>query len=214
MEIPSARKSFYSLYVKRVLDIMLSGCGLIVFCPVFLVICILELVFHGRPVLYKSKRPGKDGKIFSIYKFRTMTNETDEQGNLLPESERLTDFGRFLRRVSLDEIPELFNILKGDMSVIGPRPLLVEYMELYPGRYLARQSVRPGFACVKLKQDGKPWTWRAQFENDVYYIENISFKLDVMMVFAVIRTVFEASDTRVEASRKKFDGRNLDAIDG
>jgi undecaprenyl phosphate N,N'-diacetylbacillosamine 1-phosphate transferase len=161
--------------------------------------------------LYKAKRPGKDGKLFQLYKFRSMTNECGEDGLLLPEDKRLTKFGLFLRKTSIDELPELFNIIKGDMSIIGPRPLLVRYMDLYSTRHLMRRCVRPGLACVRIRpSESKTWTWREQFENDIYYIEHISFKTDLKMIFAAIREVLKGCDYRVKATRVPFDGENLD----
>lgn len=203
------KKSFYSTVVKRFLDIVLSGFALIVLSPLLLVIYILELIFHGRPALYKTRRPGKDGKIFELYKFRSMTNERGEDGLLLPEDQRLTKLGWFLRKTSLDELPELINILKGDMSIIGPRPLLIEYLELYTPRHAMRHSVRPGLACVSLNS-GTTLTWGEQFENDIYYVEHVSLLLDIKTIFAVIREVFCARDSRANDTRVPFNGENLD----
>lgn len=203
--------NLYSKYIKRLLDILLSGIALIVLSPLFLVIVILELKFHGKPVIYKTKRPGKDAKIFEMYKFRSMTNECGEDGYLLPEKDRLTKFGRFIRRTSIDELPELINILRGDMSIIGPRPLLIEYLKYYTPRHAMRHCVRPGFACFRIMpSESKTWTWREQFENDLFYIEHISFITDVRMVLAVIKEVFKASDTRANDTRVPFLGNNLD----
>lgn len=207
--IPS--NTFYSRYVKRVLDFLISLFALIVLSPILLIMVTLELIFHGRPVIYASHRPGKDGKIFCMYKFRSMTNQTDENGDLLPEEKRLTSFGRFIRRTSLDELPELFNILKGDMSIIGPRPLLVEYLKLYNPRHAQRHLVRPGLACFRIiPSDSKTWTWREQFDNDIWYIEHISFLTDVKMIFAIAKKVFGNNDTRANDTRVLFDGTNLD----
>lgn len=167
-DIPVIRDTFYTKYGKRVIDIVLSGIGIIIVSPVYLIILILELIFHGHPIMYFSQRPGKDEKIFSIYKFRSMTNEMDDDGNLLPEEQRLTRFGRFIRKTSLDELPQLFNILKGDMSIIGPRPLLIEYLPLYSRRHRMRHKIRPGLACFRIIDTGKnTWTWGDQFENDI-----------------------------------------------
>lgn len=207
--LPRPKKSFYSVYIKRLLDIVLSGLAIIVLSPLFLVVSIMELVFHGWPVLYKQKRTGLNGKDFYLYKFRSMTNKTDENGELLPDDKRLTTFGRALRRFSIDELPELFSIFTGKMSIIGPRPLLPRYLERYSPRHRMRLSVRPGLALVSLKPM-KTWTWNAQFENDIYYIENISFCLDVMMVFAVAKEAIRGSDYRVEATREEYTGDNLD----
>ena len=203
--------TFYARYIKRILDVILSLFAIIVLSPVMIVVAILELIYHGRPIIFEQKRPGKDEKIFGMYKFRSMTNETDENGRLLPEEERLTKFGKFIRRTSLDELPELFNILKGDMSIIGPRPLLVEYLKLYNPRHAKRHLVRPGLACFRITpSDSKTWTWREQFDNDIWYIENISFMTDVRQLFAIVQKVFGNNDVRANDTRVLFDGKNLD----
>ncbi len=210
-DLPKARRTIYSLYIKRLLDILLSGAALVVLSPVFIIVSVLELVFHGRPIFYCTDRPGKDGKIFRLYKFRSMTNERGADGYLLPESRRITRFGRFIRKTSIDELPELFNIFKGDMSIVGPRPLLVEYMQYYSPRHAMRMAVRPGLALGMLsKPDGCDCTWREQFENDIWYIENISLITDIRMIFAILRMVFQASDVRADDTRVPFDGKNLD----
>lgn len=204
-------RSFYSKVIKRLFDIILSGLALIVLSPLLLIVCILELIYHGKPVIYKTKRPGKDGKIFSLYKFRSMTNERDENGILLPEDKRLTKLGLILRKTSLDELPELINIIKGDMSIIGPRPLLTEYLKLYSTRHAMRHSVRPGLACVRIMpSESKTWTWREQFENDIYYIENISLITDIKMIIAVVKEVIKGSEYRANDTRIPFTGDNLD----
>ena len=214
-KIPVVKKSFYSVVVKRLLDITLSGIALIVLSPLLLIVCILELIFHGRPVIYCTKRPGKDGKIFNMYKFRSMTNERGEDGYLLPEEKRLTKFGYAIRKASIDELPGLVNILKGDMSIVGPRPLLVEYMEYYNPRHAMRQAVRPGLTLERItKTDSKTWTWREQFENDIWYIEHISFITDVRMIFAIVKAVFKGSEYRASDTRAPFDGTNLDETRG
>lgn len=210
-QLPVARRSFYSIYIKRFLDIVLSGAALAVLCPVLAAVALLELKYHGRPVIYKTRRPGKDGKIFSLYKFRSMTNERGEDGLLLTEDKRLTKFGRFLRKTSMDELPSLWNVLKGDMSIIGPRPLLVEYLPLYSARHAMRHAVRPGLACgCLLPSDGHAPTWRQQFENDIYYVENVSFLVDIKMLLAIVREVFKGSDYRENDTRAPFTGANLD----
>ena len=203
--------TFYARYVKRILDFFLSLLAIIVLSPVMIVVAILELIYHGKPIIFEQKRPGKDEKIFGMYKFRSMTNETDENGKLLPEEKRLTKFGRFIRRTSLDELPELFNILKGDMSIIGPRPLLVEYLKLYNPRHAKRHLVRPGLACFRIiPSDSKTWTWREQFDNDIWYVEHISFMTDVRQLFAIVQKVFGNNDVRANDTRVLFDGKNLD----
>ena len=206
-------KSFYSIVVKRFLDIVLSGIAIICLSPILVILSILELIFHGKPIIYATKRPGKNGKLFKMYKFRSMTNEVGEDGWLLPEEKRLTSFGRFIRKTSLDELPELFNILRGDMSIIGPRPLLVEYLDYYSPRHSMRHAVRPGFACFRIVHtESTTWTWGEQFENDIWYVEHVSFLTDVRMIFAIIKEVFKASDVRANDNRPPFTGDNLDDI--
>lgn len=204
------RTCLYSKHLKRIFDVIFSLGVLIVLSPVFIIIFILELVFHGSPAIYVSRRPGLHEKLFSLFKFRSMSNVTDENGNLLPESERLTKLGYILRRFSLDELPEFFNILRGDMSIIGPRPLLAEYLPLYSDRHRQRHSVRPGLACVRIKnRKQKTWTWEDQFENDIYYIKNLSFLLDMKMFIEVIKTAIRGSKTRSLDTRVQFTGSNL-----
>jgi undecaprenyl phosphate N,N'-diacetylbacillosamine 1-phosphate transferase len=200
----------YSNYYKRIFDVILSSFAVICLSPLLMLVYILELHFHGKPAIYCTRRPGKDGKIFNMYKFRSMTNKRDKEGNLLPESERLTKLGLFLRRTSIDELPNLFNVLKGDMSIIGPRPLLIEYLPLYNERHAKRHAVRPGLACVRIiPSKSKTWTWGEQFENDIYYIENISLKTDIKMIFAVIKEAIKGADYRVNDTRVPFNGKNL-----
>lgn len=209
--MPQPKISFYSKYGKRILDVILSGLALLCLSPVFIIVYLLELVYHGTPALYKTKRPGKDGIIYNVYKFRSMTNERGVDGLLLPEDKRLTKFGLFIRRTSLDELPQLLNIIRGDMSVIGPRPLLVEYLDLYSPRHKMRHAVRPGLTCGRLIScEHESWTWRDQFENDIYYVENVSLLLDVKMIFAVFKKAVKGSESRSKDTRVPFDGRNLD----
>ena len=212
-DIPTPRQTLYSRYIKRLLDILLSGLAILVLSPVLLVITLLELIYHGRPIFFIHERPGKDGKIFGMYKFRSMTNEKGENGRLLHPSKRITPFGRILRRTSLDELAGLFNVFNGTMSIIGPRPLMVDYLPLYSERHQYRHAVRPGLACWDLRGDGKltsaSWTWNAQFESDIYYVENVSFWLDVKMVFKTIQVVLTKSEMRTNSDRVKFNGHNL-----
>lgn len=212
-DIPTPKNSIYSKYIKRLLDIILSGMAIIILSPVLLIIVILELIYHGRPVVFVHKRPGKDGKIFDMYKFRSMTNEKDENGVLLHASKRITPFGRILRRYSLDELAGLFNVFNGTMSIIGPRPLMVEYLPLYNQRHKYRHAVRPGLACWNLNSGDKltaaSLTWNAQFEGDIYYVENVSFWLDIKMVLKTVKYVFSKSEMRMNADRIRFDGKNL-----
>lgn len=214
-EIPKVRKTFYTTVVKRFLDILFSGIAIVVFSPLLLILSALELIFHGRPIFFSQERPGLHGKIFKIYKFRSMNNKKDKNGELLPGEQRVTCFGRFIRRFSLDELSELFCILKGDMSIIGPRPLLVKYLPLYSPRHRMRHAVRPGLTIVPLKPSDT-WTWNDQFENDIWYVENCSFLVDIRMVFAILREAFAGSEYRIKDTRKEFTGSNLysDAKDG
>lgn len=212
-DLPTPRNTIYSRYIKRLLDIVLSALAILVLSPVLLVIYILELCYHGRPAIFVHKRPGKDGKIFDMYKFRSMTNECDENGKLLHPRLRITPFGRILRRTSLDELAGLFNILNGTMSIIGPRPLMVDYLPLYNERHKYRHAVRPGLACWDLQSDGEltsaSWTWNAQFESDIYYVENVSFWLDVKMILKTFQVVLRRSEMRTNSDRVKFNGHNL-----
>ena len=207
-EMPKAKRTFYTVVVKRLLDIILSGLAIVILSPLLLVLSALELIYHGRPILFAQERPGLHGKIFKVYKFRSMTNARDENGDLLPEDQRATKYGRMIRRLSLDELPELFCILTGKMSIIGPRPLLVRYLPYYTERHKHRHDVRPGFACVPLKPM-KTWSWNDQFENDIWYIENCSFIVDVKMVFAVLREAVAGAEYRVGGDREEFVGTNL-----
>ena len=208
MKKVEARRSFLYRGTKRVFDILFSGIAIVILSPIFLILLIFELIFHGTPVLYSQERPGLHGKIFHIYKFRSMTNEKDQNGELLPSENRLTVFGRFIRRFSLDELPEFFCIFMGKMSIIGPRPLLVKYLPLYTKRHMKRHDVRPGLACVPLKEI-KTWTWNDQFENDIWYIENCSFIVDLKMIFAVLKEAFVGNEYRVDDTRSEFMGYNL-----
>lgn len=212
-EIPHPRETVYSKYIKRLLDIALSGLALVVLSPLLLLLCILELIFHGRPVFYIDKRPGLNGEIFGLYKFRSMNNAVDKNGDLLHPSKRITPFGRFLRRTSLDELIGLVNVFNGTMSIIGPRPLMKEYLPLYSERHRYRHAVRPGLACWKVGGadtiTSATWTWNAQFESDIYYIENVSFALDVWMVFKTVKIMLAKSEMRTNSDRIRFDGRNL-----
>ena len=207
-ELPKVKRTFYTVVVKRLLDIVLSGIAILILSPLLMSVSLLELFFHGFPILYAQERPGLHGKIFKIYKFRSMTNETDEKGDLLPSERRLTKFGKLIRKFSIDEIPELFCIFTGKMSIIGPRPLLVRYLPLYSPRHMMRHEVKPGLACVPLKPI-KTWTWNDQFENDIWYIENSSFIVDLKMLFAVVREALQGNEYRVDDTRQEFSGSNL-----
>lgn len=207
-EMPKVRRTIYTVVFKRLLDILLSGLAIVILSPVFLIVAVLELIYHGSPILYAQERPGLHGEIFKIYKFRSMTNERDEAGNLLPNDQRMTAFGKVIRRLSVDELPELFCILIGKMSIIGPRPLMVEYLQRYSKRHMMRHEVKPGLSCVPL-EPMKTWTWNDQFENDIWYVENCSFLVDIKMLFAVLREAVSGSEYRSNNTREEFTGHNL-----
>ena len=201
--------SFYALHAKRWIDCSMSAVALLALSPVFGVLVVLEWYFHGRPFFYETLRPGKDGKLFRIYKFRSMTNQRDEKGLLLPEKDRLTKFGVFLRRTSLDELPQLYNIFKGDMAIVGPRPLLLEYLPLYNSRHRWRHHVRPGLLCMIDNKPGEPLTWGGQFESDVYYVEHVSLKTDFAMIMRMVKEVVCGAEYRTLDTRVPFTGDNL-----
>lgn len=177
------KDSFYCKYIKRILDIVCALAAMIVFCWLYAIVAILVRVKLGSPVIFCQERPGKDEKIFKLYKFRSMTDERDENGELLPDDVRLTRFGRFLRAASLDELPEAWNILKGDMSVIGPRPLLVEYLPLYNDEQHRRHEVRPGLSGYAQVHGRNTVLWQDKFRMDVWYVDHISFAEDVKLVW-------------------------------
>lgn len=212
-EIPHLRKTIYSKYIKRIFDIILSGMAIVIFSPLLIILSILELIFHGRPILYIDQRPGLNGKLFRLYKFRSMSNECDENGILLHPSKRITPFGKILRRTSLDELAGLFNVFNGTMSIIGPRPLMKDYLPLYNKRHQYRHAVKPGLACWKVgssdKLTSETWTWNTQFESDIYYVENISFLLDVWMILKTMKIIFSKSEMRTNSDRIRFNGKNL-----
>lgn len=199
----------YQKYVKHILDITLSGVAIIVLSPVMGVTAILVKKKLGSPVIFKQKRPGKDEKIFTMYKFRTMSDERDEKGELLPDSIRLTKFGKMLRSTSLDELPELFNIFKGDMSIVGPRPLLTQYLPLYNEKQKRRHEVRPGLSGLAQINGRNAITWEQKFNYDVEYVERVSFILDVSIVLKTIIKAFKQEDINAgsEATMEVFKGR-------
>ena len=180
----------YRLYGKRWLDAVISFVALLMLSPLFLILILLVRVKLGSPVFFCQKRPGLNEKIFTLYKFRTMTDKKDEEGNLLSDEQRLTAFGRFLRKYSLDELPELFNILKGDMSLIGPRPLLVEYLSRYNEEQKRRHEVRPGLSGLAQVSGRNTLSWEEKFELDIKYVNELSFFLDVKLVFQSLWKAF------------------------
>lgn len=180
----------YRKYFKRFFDVVLSACALVVLSPLLLVVAVLVWVKLGSPVIFCQERPGKDEKIFKMYKFRSMTDERDEEGELLPDEVRLTKFGRFLRSASLDELPELWNILKGDMSIVGPRPLLVEYLPYYTEEEHHRHDVRPGLTGMAQTHGRNALSWEEKFSCDLDYIKRISPGLDLLIILLTVKTVF------------------------
>lgn len=194
------KQGFYEKYIKRPQDFCCAFLALIVLSPVLLVTAMLVRVKLGSPVIFKQDRPGVNGKIFKLYKFRTMTDKRDEKGNLLPDEKRLTGFGRTLRSTSLDEIPELVNILKGDMSVCGPRPLLVSYLSRYSPEQRRRHEVRPGLTGYAQVYGRNLLTWEEKFEKDVYYVDNISLWLDIKIIFKTIAVVLRREGISSETS--------------
>jgi len=181
----------YKRYIKRLLDFTLSLIALIVLLPILILVAILIRIRLGSPVLFTQQRPGKDEKIFRIYKYRTMTDERDEQGNLQPDEIRLTKFGKALRATSIDELPELINVIKGDMAIIGPRPLLVQYLPLYNEYQKRRHEVRPGLSGLAQISGRNQISWEEKFNLDVKYVDNISFLLDLKILFSTLFKVFK-----------------------
>ena len=180
----------YAKYIKRPMDFILSLLAIIVLSPVMAVTALLVRIKLGSPVIFKQERPGKDEKIFMMYKFRSMTDKRDENGKLLPDDVRLTKFGRALRKTSLDELPELFNILKGDMSIVGPRPLLVEYLPRYNEIQRRRHAVRPGLSGLAQVNGRNAISWEEKFNWDVTYVDNITFMGDVKIILLTVWKAF------------------------
>lgn len=190
----------YANYVKRILDLTLSLISVILCSPIFLILFLLVRFKLGSPVLFTQERPGKDEKIFRLYKFRTMTSQTDAQGELLPDEIRLTSFGKKLRATSLDELPELFNILKGDMSIVGPRPLLVKYLPLYNEEQRHRHDVRPGLTGQAQVHGRNAISWEEKFKHDVEYTRNVTFLNDCRIILATILKVIKKDGISSETS--------------
>ena len=195
------KNRIYQKYIKRILDFVLSFTAFVVLSPVVLVTAALVRVKLGKPVIFRQERPGKDEKIFKLYKFRTMTDERDENGQLLPDDVRLTKFGKTLRSTSLDELPELWNIVKGDMSIVGPRPLLVRYLPLYNETQKHRHDVRPGFTGLAQVHGRNSISWEEKFDWDIRYVNHVTFFTDVKIILDTVRTVLKregiSSDTSV-----------------
>ena len=185
----------YKNHIKRILDILLSLCGILILSPVYLILWILVRCRLGRPALFTQERPGRKEKIFKLYKFRSMTDERDEKGQPLPDEVRLTRFGKILRSTSLDELPELFNILKGDMSLIGPRPLLVRYLPYYTKEERRRHDVRPGLTGLAQVNGRNALEWEDRFAFDLEYVDNCSFRMDLKVLGMTVGKVLKRSGT-------------------
>ncbi|WP_312647395.1 sugar transferase [Aminipila sp.] len=190
----------YKKYLKRFLDIVIALIALVLLSPVFVVVAILVQMKLGKPAIFKQERPGLHGKIFTLYKFRSMTTETDETGVPLPDELRLTKFGKMLRTTSLDELPELWNILKGEMSLIGPRPLLIQYLPLYNEHQRRRHDVRPGLTGLAQVNGRADLSWQERFDYDVEYVDNVSFAEDLKILLKTIAVVCKAENIENEES--------------
>lgn len=184
----------YLKVLKPVFDFIIALIVLLVLSPVILILSLLVYFKLGKPVLFIQQRPGKSGKIFTLYKFRTMTDDHNISGELLPDIERIARFGSFLRKSSLDELPQLFNVLKGDISLVGPRPLLIEYLPLYNEEQKKRHLVKPGITGWAQVNGRNAITWEDKFKLDVYYVENLTFFLDIKILFKTIYRVFKGAD--------------------
>lgn len=203
------KNTFYTKCVKRAIDIVVSGIALIITFPINFIIGVVTFFDVGRPIFFHQKRIGKDCKEFEIIKFRNMTNDTDKYGNLLLPKDRVTKWGKFVRKTSLDELLNFWSVFKGDMSLIGPRPLVCNYLERYSDRHKMRHAVRPGLECpniANIRSSG--CKWQDQFENDIWYVENVSFLTDIKMILGLIRLVFDRKETvsRGTAKRGAFMG--------
>lgn len=208
------KKGFYERFIKRPQDFLCALAALILLSPVIAVTAVLVRTKLGSPVIFKQERPGLDGKVFCLYKFRTMTDAKDQDGNLLSDEIRLTEFGKKLRATSLDELPELFNILKGDMAVVGPRPLLVRYLPRYSAHQARRHEVRPGFTGYAQVNGRNSITWEEKFDKDVYYVDHVSFLGDWKIIFQTVGTVLKkegiSSDT--SATMEEFMGSDFETM--
>ena len=209
----SIKKGIYLRFLKRPMDFILSLFAIIFLSPVLIIVGVLVRVKLGSPVFFKQKRPGLNEKIFTMYKFRTMTDEKDETGDLLPDSVRLTKFGRRLRSTSLDELPELFNILKGDMSIVGPRPLLIQYLELYNDHQKRRHEVRPGLSGLAQVNGRNAISWEDKFDLDVEYVDSVSFIGDLKIILLTIKKVFvkEGISSDTSDTMEPFGGSKTDS---
>ncbi|MBF1161126.1 MAG: sugar transferase [[Eubacterium] sulci] len=206
----SKSNGLYCKLIKRFMDFLIAALSIIIFSPLLIILAILVRVKLGGPVIFKQERPGLNGKVFKLYKFRTMTDAKDENGNLLDDEYRLTSFGKKLRSTSLDELPELYNILKGDMSIVGPRPLLVKYLPLYNDEQKRRHDVRPGLTGLAQVSGRNAITWTEKFNRDIEYVDNVSLGLDISIFFKTIYCVLkkEGINSDSAATMEDFTGNN------
>lgn len=204
----------YRLFFKRGIDIILSLLALVFLSPVLVILALLVRIKLGGPVFFSQNRPGKNEKIFKMYKFRTMTDVRDEKGELLPDDIRLTKFGQILRSTSLDELPELWNILKGDMSIVGPRPLLVQYLPLYNSEQRRRHEVRPGLTGLAQVSGRNAISWEEKFELDVQYINELSVITDIKIIFLTVKKVFvkEGISSNTSTTMEIFEGTKKERL--
>lgn len=202
------KKGFYERFIKRPQDFVLALIALLILSPILLLVAILVKVKLGSPVIFKQSRPGRKEQIFEMYKFRTMTDEKDSEGNLFPDEIRLTRFGKLLRSTSLDELPELLNIIKGDMSFVGPRPLLVQYLKLYDNNQKKRHDVRPGLSGLAQVNGRNAISWEEKFDLDVQYVNSVTFFHDWKIIFLTIKKVFvrEGINSNTAATMEPFRG--------
>lgn len=206
----SKSNGLYCKLIKRFMDFLIAALSIIIFSPLLIILAILVRVKLGGPVIFNQERPGLNGKVFKLYKFRTMTDAKDENGNLLDDEYRLTSFGKKLRSTSLDELPELYNILKGDMSIVGPRPLLVKYLPLYNDEQKRRHDVRPGLTGLAQVSGRNAITWTEKFNKDIEYVDNVSLGLDISIFFKTIYCVLkkEGINSDSAATMEDFTGNN------
>lgn len=207
------KHKIYQKCVKRILDFIISLCAGIILSPVFLIVAVLVRVKLGSPVIFKQERPGRDEKIFRLYKFRSMTDEKDENGQFLPDEVRLNRFGKLLRSTSLDELPELWNIIKGDMSLVGPRPLAVQYLPYYTEQERHRHDVRPGLTGLAQVNGRNSITWEKKFSFDLEYVEHVDFSMDFRILLLTVQKVITKDDIgQGEEAPENFDTYRLRQI--
>lgn len=209
------KKGFYERYIKRPQDFILAIIALLLLSPILLIVSVLVRFKLGSPIIFKQKRPGLNSEIFEMYKFRTMTDERDREGNLLPDEVRLTKFGKMLRATSLDELPELINILKGDMSLVGPRPLLVQYLSLYNEEQKRRHEVRPGLSGLAQVNGRNAISWEEKFKLDIEYVENVSFIKDWKLIVLTLKKVIvrEGITSNTAVTMEPFKGTSKGSME-